>query len=61
MLTTALHKLSRRDQFLSGRGQEPMALEQHVAVDPAIAMMQPQNGSVNDGVEFNPGFDWVRT
>ena len=36
-----------------------MAPEQHVAVDPAIAQMQPQNGSVHDGIEFDPTFDWV--
>lgn len=53
------HQLSRRDQFLSARNQAAKAPEQHVAVDPAIAQAQPQNGSVHDGFEFDPTFDWV--
>ena len=60
LLTKPLsYQLSRRDQFLHARNQVPVAPEPHVAVDPAIAQMQPQNGALADGIEFDPTFDWV--
>ena len=60
LLTNLLvYQLSRRDQFLGARSQDPVAPAQHVAVDPAIAQMQLQNGLVNDSIEFDPTFDWV--
>lgn len=55
----ALYQLSRRDHFLGTRRQEMSTAEQHVAVDPAIAQMQLQNGMVHDGADFDPSFDWV--